>query len=80
MKLVGSICAAALLLSGCGAREELKPAKGAALPVAPIGARVTPTSDQLLQAPAQMRPSRSDNIMESSEKRRTDEFDLPPPN
>lgn len=80
MKLVGSICAAALLLSGCGAREELKPAKGAALPVAPLGAKAAPTPDQLLKAPVQTRPARSDNIMESSEKRRSDEFDLPPPN
>ena len=70
---------AALLLSGCGAREMLAPPKGASLPVKPEVARATPTPAQLLQPPSQARPERSDTLVESSKERRSDEFDLPPP-
>jgi hypothetical protein len=70
----------ALALAGCGAREELKPAEGAALPLAPYGAAATPSSGDLLKPPVQTRPARSDDLIESSDKRRSDEFDLPPPN
>lgn len=80
MKRKGILCVTALLLAGCGAREELKPAQGSPLPVAAYGARATPTPDELLQAPVQTRPARSDDLIESSDKRRSDEFDLPPPN
>ena len=70
----------ALALAGCGAREELKPAQGAALPVAPYGAVETPKPNDLLKPPVQTRPARSDDLIESSDERRSDEFDLPPPN
>ena len=69
-----------LLLAGCGAREELKPAQGAALPVAPYGAEATPTPQDLLKPPIQTRPARSDDLIESADQRRSDEYDLPPPN
>ena len=71
---------AGLLLAGCGAREELKPAQGAALPVAPYGAEATPTPEDLLKPPVQTRPARSDDLIQSSDQRRSDEYDLPPPN
>ncbi|RYY45927.1 MAG: hypothetical protein EOP59_03655 [Sphingomonadales bacterium] len=74
------VLAMGLLLAGCGAREELKPAKGAALPPSPYGAAATPTPGDLLDPPVQTRPARSDDLIESSDKRRSDEFDLPPPN
>jgi hypothetical protein len=70
---------ALLALAGCGAREELAPPKGAALPVKPYSAQATPTPKQLLDPPPQTRPERSDNLIESSKERRSDEFDLPPP-
>lgn len=70
----------ALLLAGCGAREGLAPAPGQSLPVAPYGAKATPTPDALLRPPVQTRPARSDDLIESTDRRRTDEFDLPPPN
>lgn len=77
-RLVGAL--AVLALAGCGAREELKPAQGASLPAAPYGASATPTPADLLKPPVQTRPARSDDLIESSDKRRSDEFDLPPPN
>jgi hypothetical protein len=46
--------------------------------VAPYGAAVTPTPPDLLKARAQTRPSRSDDLIQASEARRSDEFDLPP--
>lgn len=73
-----AVLVAGLALAGCGAREELKPATGAAMPVAPYAAEATPTPGDLLQPPVQTRPARSDDLIESSDKRRSDKFDLPP--
>lgn len=69
-----------LLLAGCGAREALAPAPGQPLPPAPYGASATPTPTELLQPRVDARPQRSDDLIESSDKRRSDKFDLPPPN
>ncbi len=71
--------AATLALGGCGAADGLKPAEGKALPVAPYGAKATPTPAQLLTPTTQQRPERSDELLRSSVPRRSDEFDLPPP-
>ena len=68
-----------LALSACGAREELAPVAGNPLPVKPLAAKATPTPEQLLTPPPQTRPARSDDLIESSKERRSDEFDLPPP-
>jgi len=70
----------ALTLSACGAREALEPAPGKAMPVAPYAAKAPPKSEDLLADPVQTRPARSDDLIESADKRRSDEFDLPPPN
>lgn len=67
-----------LALAGCGSAAQLQPAPGEALPVAPYGARATPTPAQLLTPSTQARPERSDELLRSSEQRRSDEFDLPP--
>jgi uncharacterized lipoprotein YmbA len=72
------VLVAALLLAGCGAREALKPAADAALPTKPYAATATPGADALLAAPIQTRPARSDDLIQSSDKRRSDQFDLPP--
>ena len=37
----------ALVLAGCGAARELKPRPGETLPVAPYGARSTPTRSRI---------------------------------
>lgn len=72
------LLATGLALAGCGAREELKPAASASLPVAPYGAKATPSPTSLLQPPVQTRPARSDDLIESTNQRRSDTFDLPP--
>lgn len=70
----------ALVLGACGAAKDLQPAPGESLPVAPYGARATPTPADLLTPTTQQRPKRSDELLKNSEQRRSDEFDLPPPN
>ncbi|MCW3834805.1 hypothetical protein ACFQ1E_02920 [Sphingomonas canadensis] len=74
------VALAALSLGGCGAREDLAPAPGQSLPVKPTAARATPSPEQLLEPAPQTRPARSGDLIESSKERRSDEFDLPPPN
>ena len=69
----------ALALAGCGAARELKPRAGEALPVAPYGARATPSRDDLIRPTTQQRPGRTDELLTSSQARRSDEFDKPPP-
>lgn len=68
----------AVLISGCGASRGLKPAAGDEMPPAPYGATTTPTTNDLLTPQTQARPGRSDELLRNSEKRRSDEFDLPP--
>jgi hypothetical protein len=70
----------ALTLCGCGAREALVQPEGKPMPVTPYAAKAPPKADDLLAAPVQTRPARSDDLIESSEERRSDEFELPPPN
>ena len=69
---------AALLLAGCGAADGLQPPPGGKLPVAPVGARATPTPAQLLTPTTQQRPQRADELLRRSDERRADDFDLPP--
>ena len=69
---------AAMALSACGARQDLKPQKGEPLPVAPYGAKKPLTADELLKPSNQARPARSDELLRSSEERRSDDYDLPP--
>jgi hypothetical protein len=77
---VALVLAFLLVLAACGAATSLKPADGQSLPVAPYGAKATPTPTDLLRPTNQERPQRSDEVLTNSSERRTDEFDLPPPN
>ena len=72
------IFAMSLPLTGCGSAVGLRPPDGTPLPVAPYGAAATPTPTQLVTPTPQQRPQRSDELLKSSEQRRSDEFDLPP--
>lgn len=67
------------LLGACGAREPLQPAAGNALPVQAYGAAKPADAAKLMQPPIQTRPARSDDLLRSSDERRNDDFDLPPP-
>lgn len=73
------VITAALALGGCGSAAGLQPPEGQSLPVAPAGARATPTPQELLTPTTQQRPERSDELLRSSDERRSDQFDLPPP-
>ena len=78
MKLV-RILPLALALAACGSVAPLRPPKGAALPVKPAMAQVTPTAEDLLTPPANAHPERIDELMKRSAPRKANRFDLPPP-
>ena len=69
-----------LALAACGSAVGLHPREGASLPVPPYGATATPTPAQLIAPTPQQRPQRGDELLTQSQARRSDEFDLPPPN
>jgi hypothetical protein len=68
----------AIALGGCGARRELMPLKGHALPPAPYGREDKPNPDTLLTPPVQAKPQRNIELRSRSEDREDDPFDLPP--
>jgi len=67
-----------LSLSACGLREPLSPAQGQTMPPAPAMASRAMTTDELLAPPAIARPERLDELLQRSEERHDDRFDLPP--
>ncbi|SEM93363.1 hypothetical protein SAMN05192583_1572 [Sphingomonas gellani] len=73
-----AIALLALPLAACGSNVGLKPPPNTPLPVAPYGAKTQPDAAALLTPTTQQRPQRSDELSRSSERRRSDEFDLPP--
>ena len=77
-RLLPALLLAAVPLVGCGSAQQLKPAAGNHLPVAPYGATTPPTALTLLTPSSQERPQRSDELLTNSTARRSDEFDLPP--
>ena len=76
-RIAALACTAAL--AACGKVAPLEPPPGRALPVKPLMARTTPTAEQLLTPPPYARPERVDELVKRSAPRRTDRFDLPPP-
>jgi hypothetical protein len=72
------LLAAVLGTAGCGRVAELKPAPGKPMPVKPLMARTTPTTQDLLTAPPYARPDRVDELVKRSQPRPSDPFDLPP--
>ena len=77
MRLVPVLLATAAL-AGCGARADLKPQAGKALPVAPYGRSDRPTAEALVKPAPQAVPQRSVELRNRSEERADDPFDLPP--
>lgn len=67
-----------IVLAGCGLRTPLEPPPGQTLPPAPYGAATRLSSEELLTPPPVARPERVDELLQRSEERRDDRFDLPP--
>ena len=67
-----------LLLVACGSAKGLNPPPGVALPVAAYGAARQATPGELVTPTPQQRPQRADELLQNSEARRSDDFDLPP--
>lgn len=78
MRKALSVLLVAMLLAGCGARRELQPLAGHALPPAPYGREDKPSADALLTPPVQAKPQRNIELRSRSEDREDDPFDLPP--
>lgn len=66
------------VLAACGQQAELKPLKGASLPVTPYGAVQQPNARELLEPDTLAAPVRSVELRRRSEEREDDPFDLPP--
>jgi hypothetical protein len=72
------LLAAVLGIASCGRVAELKPRAGEPMPVKPLMARATPTTQDLLAVPPYARPDRVDELVKRSQPRPSDPFDLPP--
>ena len=72
------LTAGCLIAAACGKMAQLQPAPGQSLPVKPLLAKTTPTSEQLLTPPTNARPERVDELIRRSQPRVPDRFDLPP--
>ena len=75
-KLLG--LAVLLGLAACGQVSPLRPQAGSSLPPKPTAAVRTPDAEALMTPSDQSRPKRNDELLQSSEKRAPDRFDLPP--
>ena len=78
MKRPLTILGLALALGACGLRAPLAPAQGQHMPPAPAMASRALTTDELLAPPTVARPGRLDELLQRSEERHDDRFDLPP--
>lgn len=74
--MLGTLCIA---VASCGNRQELQPAAGESMPVAPDMSASEPTTEDLLEPTTQQRPTRVDELLRRSREREDDPFDLPPP-
>ncbi len=70
--------AAIMALAACGQVAPLRPTVGATLPPKPAAAAKTPEAEALIAPSDQSRPKRNDELLQNSEKRAPDKFDLPP--
>ncbi len=79
MKRALLLLPAALAVAACGKQELLTPPAGVSLPPKPAMATTVPTVDELLTPSTQQRPGRSEELLQRSEERPDDRFNLPPP-
>src|SRR4051812_5905919 len=78
LQFLGLCLASAFALTACGLRQPLAPAEGQHMPPAPAMASRAMTTDELITPPAIARPERLDELLQRSEERHDDRFDLPP--
>ncbi len=67
-----------LLLAACGKTAPLRPAPGATLPPKAEAAKSAPDAEKLMTPSDQARPRRNDELLQDSQVRQPDRFDLPP--
>ena len=67
-----------LLLAACGKTAPLRPAPGATLPPKSEAAKSAPDAEKLMTPSDQARPRRNDELLQDSQVRQPDRFDLPP--
>lgn len=72
------LLALAVALAGCGLRRPLAPAQGQHMPPAPAMASRPLTTDEMITPPVIARPARLDELLQRSEERPDDRFNLPP--
>ncbi len=72
------VLAALVALAACGKVGPLQPEAGKSLPPKPAVAVKVPDAEALMTPSDQSRPKRNDELLQSSEKRPVDKFDLPP--
>ena len=72
------LLSAAALLSACGKVGPLSPAPGVSLPPKTYAQDGAVDPQALLEPSTQARPSRVDELLQRSEPRAADPFDLPP--
>ena len=73
-----SVLLLTVIVAGCGDTAALRPKTGDTLPPKPLAAKTVPTADDLIRPSDQSRPVRSDELLQNSEVRPQDRFDLPP--
>lgn len=62
----------------CGKVGDLEPRSGNAMPPKAYGQKSEQTAEALTTASVQARPGRSDELLNRSERRTDDSFDVPP--
>jgi hypothetical protein len=68
----------AAALGSCGLRKPLAPLQGQHMPPAPAMANRPLTTDEMITPPIIARPARLDELLQRSEERPDDRFNLPP--
>lgn len=70
--------ALALCVAGCGKVGNLEPRAGNSLPPKAHGQKEEQSAAALTRPSVQARPGRTDELLKRSDRRESDQFDLPP--
>jgi len=78
MKTAAALLIATAALCACGKVGPLEPAPGASMPPKTYGQTSAVDPQALIEPSPQARPARSDELLQRSQVREPDPFDLPP--